>query len=173
MPRLLPPPAPRRPPLGRAARRGALALLVAQTLAAVTPVSSQPPSADPDRAAGQPPAPRTARLDARRARPCDGRFALVMLTVRDAAGAPVAGAQLVARRADSQDAFPVQPQEHADGEYQLLDDTALPHLAGGDQAIDVVVTHRGRRQVVRQVVGRTADGCHVARRAGPQAVTLR
>jgi hypothetical protein len=167
MPRHTPSPALRRPARSRAGRLGAV-LLLAPTLAATTPVSSQPPSD-----AGQPPAPRTARLDARRARPCDGRFAMVMLTVRDAQGAPVVGARLAARRADSRAAFPVQPQEHADGEYQLLDDTALPHLAGGDQAVDVVIAHGGRSQVVRQVLGRTADGCHVARRAGPETVTLR
>jgi len=40
--------------------------------------------------------------------PCDGRRALVTLTVRDAAGAPVTGARLTTRRAGARAPFPVR-----------------------------------------------------------------
>jgi hypothetical protein len=98
---------------------------------------------------------------------------MVVLAVRDADGAPVAGARLSARRAGDGAPFPVQPREHGAGDYLLVDDTALGHLAGGDVALDVTVAHGGRRRVVRQVVGASAGGCHVVRRAGDAVLTLR
>ena len=128
---------------------------------------------DPSPARAFPQLPAEPRPGAR-LRPCDGRLAMVMLTVRDAAGAPVTGASLTTRRAGARARFPVQPQEHGAGEYQLVDDTALRHLAQGDQALDVTVVHGGRRRVVvHQVVGTTARGCHVVRRSGAEIVTLR
>jgi hypothetical protein len=121
--------------------------------------------------AGQDPAPGP-RLGAG-ARPCDGRLAMITLAIRDAAGAPVTGARLAARRAGARAPFPVQPQEQGAGEYLIVDDTALRHLARGDVALDVTVAHGSRRRVVRQVVGTTAGGCHVVRRSGAEVVTLR
>ena len=127
---------------------------------------------DASPADGQPPV-AAPRLGREALPPCDGRLALVMLTVRDAAGAPVTGARLTTRRVGARAPFPVQPQEHGAGEYQLLDDSALRHFRGGDQTLAVTVAHGGRRRTVRQVVGTTAGGCHVVRRAGAEVVTLR
>ncbi len=160
-----PPPGRRRgPPPGLAGVLGALAL-------AAPPPAAAPPVTDPAFSA-QPPARAAGPRLGARARPCDGRFAMLMIAVRDAAGAPVTGARLATRRAGAREPFPVQPQEHGGGDYQLLDDTALRYLAGGDQALELTVAHGGRRRVVRQVVGTSPGGCHVVRRSGADVVTL-
>lgn len=133
-----------------------------------------PPPAPPP----QPP-PGEVRLGAARgaARPCDGRFAMVTLEVRDRAGAPVTGARITARLAGTRAPFAVQPREEGAGSYLLVDDTALGHVAAGagsarEVTLDVTVERGGRQATVRQVLARSANGCHVVRAGGPEVVTL-
>ena len=155
----------------RGAARRALGLAAALTGGALLPASGGAQVSDPSRQAPSSP-PMEATLAAPRSG-CGGRLALVEIALRDRRGAPLTGATLTLRDARTRTPFAVQPQELGSGEYRLLDDSALPHVPAGGRALELVVTHGARRIVSRQVIARSTDGCHVVRRAGAEALTVR
>ena len=107
-------------------------------------------------------------------RPCDQRLVLVGITIVDSRGAPVQDAKLSVRNERTR--RDVLVLDHAapgsPGFYPLFDDGAMSHL---DRAGEwyVVTARRGRSTARARIrIGLDRAGCHVARLAGPDKLTL-
>jgi hypothetical protein len=93
-----------------------------------------------------------------------GPLALIMVTVVDSKGAPVTDAKVdVKRQRDGKVVPGTMTDMSPSGEYVVMDDSALPLVPAAGAPFVVRVT-RGK-QVASTVlrIGRTPDGCHVAR----------
>jgi hypothetical protein len=104
---------------------------------------------------------------------CGGPFAMILIKVVDAQGAPVADATVDVRRVrDSAHVREGGADLASMGEYVVMDDSALPLVSASGERFLVRARRAGKRSSAVLRVGRSTDGCHVQRISGAQQLML-